>query len=131
MATTMDLFVTCANIGGAEVPKDRPIDGTDIAPLLFGKGKVERDAFMFYRGATLYATRLGPWKAHFITRTGYGPEKPLPHDPPALHHLGRDPGERFNVSAQNSEVLARITAAVEKHRAGVQAAPSQLFELAN
>ena len=130
MATTMDLFVTCAKLAGAEAPKDRPIDGYDIAPLLFGKGKIERDAFMFYRGATLYAARLGPWKAHFITRPGYGPEKPLPHDPPALYHLGRDPGERFDVGAQNPEVLASINAAVEKHRATVQPAPSQLVELA-
>lgn len=129
MATTMDLFVTCARLAGAEVPADRPIDGRDIAPLLLGKGPVDRDVFIYYRGARLYAARLGPWKAHFVTRTGYGPDKPQPHDPPALYHLGRDPGERFDVAAENPEVLARIKSAVEKHRAGVQPAPSQLVAI--
>ena len=130
VATMMDLFVTCARLGGAEVPKDRPIDGLDIAPLLFGEGRVERQAFFFYRGPNLYAARLGPWKAHFITRTGYGPEPPETHDPPLLFHLGHDPAERFDMASGHSDVVARIRAAVEKHRAGLTPAPSQLVEMA-
>lgn len=126
----MDLFPTCAKLAGAEGPKDRPSDGLDIAPLLFGGGAVERETFFYYRGATLYAARLGPWKAHFITRPGYGPEKPAPHDPPLLFHLGQDAGERYDVAAQNPEVIARIRAAVEKHRATLAPAPSQLVEMA-
>jgi arylsulfatase A-like enzyme len=130
MANMMDLFATCAKLAGAEVPGDRPIDGLDIGPLLFGGGRIERGAFYYYRGSELYAARLGPWKAHFTTRPGYGPEPPEPHDPPLLYHLGHDPAERFDVASANPDALATIRAAVEKHRAGVTPAPSQLVEVA-
>lgn len=129
IATTMDWFVTCAQLAGAKMPTDRPIDGLNLTPLLFGQAAVEHDPFLFYRGSTLYAVRLGPWKAHFITRSGYGPDKAEPHDPAALYHLGHDPGERFDVAAEHPEVIERLRAAVAKHRAGLTAAPSQLIQV--
>ncbi len=129
MATTMDLFVTSAKLAGATPPQDRPLDGLDISPLLFGTGTVEREAFFYYRGDKLYAARVGPWKAHYITRAAYGAGQPEPHDPPLLFHLGRDPGERFDLAAENPDVLAKIAAAVERHRATVQPAPCQLLEV--
>jgi arylsulfatase A len=130
IALSMDLFPTCLKLAGVEPPKDRPGDGLDIAPLLFGQGTVERDAFFYYRGTQLYAARLGPWKAHFLTRPAYGPGAIEPHDPPLLYHLGHDPAERFDLAAQNPDVVARIRAAVEKHRSTLTPAPSQLVELA-
>src|SRR5262249_43295588 len=36
----MDLFTTLAKAGGADVPRDRPIDGRDLAPLLKKTGRV-------------------------------------------------------------------------------------------
>jgi arylsulfatase A len=126
LATTMDVFTTCAKLAGAEVPTDRVIDGKDISPLLFDTGTVERDAFLYYRGATLYAARLGPWKAHFITRSGYGPDQPVTNTPPLLFHLGDDPGEKFNVASNQPAVLARIEEAVQRHRANLRPAPSQM-----
>jgi arylsulfatase A len=125
-ATTMDVFTTCAKLAGASVPTDRATDGLDISPLLFGTGTVERDAFFFYRGATLYAARVGPWKAHFITRSGYGPDKPTTNSPPLLFHLGDDFGEKFNVATNHPAVLAKIEEAVQRHRAKLVLAPSQM-----
>ncbi len=130
MASTMDLFVTCAKLAGAPVPPDRPIDGVDLAPLLFGRGSVERPPFLYYRGATLYAARVGPWKAHFITRTGYGPDPAVAHPTPALYHLGWDPGENHDIATNHLEVLARLQSAVEQTKATIQPARSQLIELA-
>jgi arylsulfatase A len=130
VATTMDLFVTFAKLAGAAVPVDRTIDGLDISPLLFGTGPVDREAFFYYRGQQLYAARVGPWKAHFITRTGYGPDAPEPHDPPLLYNVAEDPGERFDVGAERPEIIARITEAVSRHRTNLQPAPSQLLDFA-
>ncbi|MCC7375556.1 MAG: sulfatase [Verrucomicrobiales bacterium] len=127
MATTMDLFPTCARLAGATLP-DRPLDGIDITPVLFGTGTVERKAFMYYRGATLYAARLGPWKAHFITRSGYGPDGPATHDPAWLFHLGEDPGEKWDRAADHPEILARIADAVARHRASLVPATTQLAD---
>jgi arylsulfatase A len=126
VACTMDLFATFAKFGGAKVPQDREIDGQDIAPLLLGTGKIEREIFCYYRGQCLYAARVGPWKAHFITQPAYGHEKPVAHEVPELYNVEEDPSEVRNVADKHPEIIAQIKAAVAKHRAGVKEVPSQL-----
>ena len=106
-------------------PKDRPLDGYDISPALAG-GKSPRGEMFYYRGFDLMAVRLGPWKAHFLTQTGYGQAMPDKHDPPLLFNLEVDPSERFDVAAKNAAVLKEIQSLVEKHKAGMQPAASQL-----
>ena len=113
-------------LAGATLPLDRAIDGVDILPLLTGAGSVHREPFFFYRGAQLFAARRGSWKAHYFTQPGYGTPKPEPHDPPLLFDVQSDPGESFNVASQHPEVLANLAAAVAKHRAALQPAPTQL-----
>ncbi len=125
-ACMMDLFTTSLRLAGAEAPRDRPIDGVDIAPVLLGGGKADREAFFFYRGTQLYAARLGPWKANFITRTGYGPEKPQTNSPPLLFNVAQDPGERFNVTSNHTDVVAEIEQAISKHRATITPVTNQL-----
>ena len=128
-ASTMDVFTTVTKLAGATPPQDRVIDGRDIAPLLFGSDRAPSDdPFFYYRGPDLYAVRIGLWKAHFITRSSYGPDKPAPHDPPLLFHLGEDPGERWDRAAKYPEVIERMRQAVAKHRANLVPAASQLIE---
>ncbi|MBI5692495.1 MAG: sulfatase [Verrucomicrobia bacterium] len=128
LACTMDLFTTYAQLAGASVPTDRAIDGRDIRPLLFGSGNVEREGYFYYRGSTLYAARSGDFKAHYLTQAGYGQPKPDTHQPPLLFNLRIDPGETHNVAADHPAELARIAQAVEKHRANLQPAKSQLVD---
>jgi hypothetical protein len=61
-----------------------------------------------------------------MTQTGYGQPQPEKHDPPLLFNLDVDPSERFNVADKHPDVLANIQSLVQKHRAGMQPAPSQL-----
>ncbi len=128
LACTMDLFTTSLTLAGAEIPHDRVIDGVDFSPVLFGKGPSRREVFAFYRGTQLYAFRKGAFKAHFTTRSSYGPEAAEPHDPPLLFDLAHDPGERFNVAAEHPDVLAAIIAEVDRHRATVVPVKNQLEE---
>jgi arylsulfatase A-like enzyme len=128
LACTMDLFTTSLKLAGLSVPGDREIDGLDISPVLLGKGASPREVFFYYRGTQLYAARKGAYKAHFVTRSGYGPDAPAPHDPPLLFQLGADPGERFNVAGQHPDVVADIDREVQRHRATVQTAKDQLEE---
>jgi arylsulfatase A len=128
VACTMDVFTTCVTLAGGKLPKDRTIDGVDIASVLKGSQAVERTPFFFYRGQTLYAVRIGAWKIHFLTRSGYGPDQAVRHDPPLVFHLGSDPGEKFDVAAHNGKLVAEARAAVERHRANLQPAPSQFVE---
>jgi len=126
VACTMDLFTTCLALAGAEIPRDRAIDGVDLRPVLWASGKVERPPFFYYRGSQLMAVRKGPWKAHFATQPGYGGKGPEKHDPPLLFHLEHDPSERFDLSKEHPDVIADIVRETEKHKASMVAAPSQL-----
>jgi arylsulfatase A-like enzyme len=128
LASTMDLFVTCLKLGGAEIPQDRVIDGFDLSPTLFDSKPGMRDTFFYYRGEELFAVRKGIWKMHFRTQNGYGQPKPDVHDPPLLFNLGIDPGESFDVAAQHPEVIEELRTAVEKHRATITPVKSQVDE---
>ncbi len=128
LACTMDLFVTALTLAGAELPRDRVIDGVDMTPVLTGTGTSNRDVFFYYRGTQLFAARKGRFKAHFLTRAAYGKDDTQRHDPPLLYDLLSDPSEQFNVAAQYPEVIAEITREVERHRATVQPVKSQLEE---
>ncbi len=128
MATTMDLLPTLLELAGARPPKDRTLDGTSIVPLLFGTGTPGPRPFFFYDGTLLLAVRKGPWKAHVITRPGYGPERANPkrHDPPLLFHLEHDPSEARDVARDHPDVVADLLAEIDRHRAGVKPVPSQV-----
>jgi len=129
LATTMDVFTTVTHLAGGTLPKERQIDGADISPLLFGTGHMEnREPFFYYRGSQLYAVRIGLWKAHFTTRSSYGPDKPEAHDPPLLYHLGEDAGEHWDRAAKHPEVISQMRKAVAEHVAKLTPAPSQLIE---
>ena len=128
LACQLDLFPTCLALAGVPLPRDRAIDGFDLAPLLFEGRPSPRQVFFYYRGTQLYAARQGPYKAHFVTRAAYGKDEPQRHDPPLLFHLGHDPSERFDIATNHLEVLADIARAVERHRAQLTVAKSQLDE---
>ena len=126
LASTMDLFTTSLSLAGAPIPADRPIDGVDIRPLLFGAGEAPRDAYFYYRGTHLFAVRKGEFKAHYFTQAGYTQPKPEAHEPPLLFDLGADPGESFDVAASHPDVLAEIAHAIERHKATLTPVQNQL-----
>lgn len=125
LASTMDLYTTCLLLAGAEVPADRVVDGIDLRPVLFGEGPSPRDSMIYYRGQQVYAARLGPWKAHFITQPGYG-GGPQEHDPPELYHLLHDPSEKYNIADDHPAVIEQIRELVKAHKATVKPVVNQL-----
>ena len=129
LAGTMDIFATCLTQAGASIPTDRVIDGVDMTPVLLGTGRSNRDTWFYYRGTQLYAVRKGAFKAHFITRSGYGKDGPEKHDPPLLYNLDHDAGEQFDVAKKHPEVVADIIREVEKHREKLVPGKPQLEEL--
>ena len=130
MASTMDVFTTVVKLVGAELPNDRPIDGSDISPILFGKAESPaHEPFFYYRGAQLFAARLGEWKAHFITQGGYGADSPVQHEVPLLFNLGEDPGEHWDKAAKHPEIVTQIREAVARHQSNLSAPRSQLIDV--
>ncbi len=125
-ASSLDLYPTALALAGATAPADAKLDGLDLMPHLATGAALPERAYMFYRGTDLFACRLGDWKAHFRTQSGYGQPQPETHEPPLLFRLPHDPSEKYNVAAAHADVLARIAAAVAAHRATVQPAEPQL-----
>lgn len=126
IACTLDLLPTFFKLAGAEVPADRPIDGVDLSPLLFGKGPGARQSLLYYRDTTVFAVRKGPWKMHVATQSAFGGDGPKKHEPPLLFNLNVDPSERFDVGAKHAEVIAELKKVIADHEATVTAVENQL-----
>lgn len=116
LAGTMDLLPTCLALAGAGVPEKTVLDGIDISPLLFQSKPLPERPYFYYRGDLLFACRIGEWKAHFKTQTGYGQPRAEVHEPALLYHLGRDPSEKRNIASAHPEVLEQIREAVKRHQ---------------
>lgn len=129
VSTTMDLYATVLSLGGAELPQDREMDGTDMFPVLTGEADQIRENVFYYLGTQLFAVRSGPWKMHFKTLTPYEGEGPVEHDPPLLFHLGHDPSEQYNVAEQHPDIIDDLTRIAEEHRATVKEVPSVLEDI--
>jgi arylsulfatase A len=125
LAHTMDLFPTAAALAGAPLPTDRPLDGRDLSPTLLQGAPLPDRPFFYYRSTEVAACRLGDYKLHLITQDGFSRQPPVTHERPLLFHLGRDPSEQHDIAADHPEVVARILAAIEAHRAAVVIAPPQ------
>jgi arylsulfatase A-like enzyme len=128
VASTLDLFPTLIRLAGGTTSTDRPLDGVDLSGLLFKGEPIEREVFCYYRGEKLYAARLGAWKIHLITQAPYG-EKATTHEKPLLYNLEVDPSENHEISAEHPDVVARLQAAIAKHRATVTPVRSQLIDV--
>ncbi|HYW80259.1 MAG TPA: sulfatase [Thermoguttaceae bacterium] len=129
MGSTMDIYTTAVTLAGGKVPSDRIVDGVDLSPALLGTGPSPRETMFFYRGTELYAARVGPYKAHFTTKDAYGSPKAETHDPPLLYHLGHDPAEKFDLSADHPEVIAQIRKVVADHQAKMVPGEPQLEKM--
>lgn len=115
LGTTMDIYVTAITLAGGKIPDDRPIDGYDISPVLFAAGPSPRHTVYYYRGTKLYALRHKQYKAHFITQSAYGKDKPVVHPIPELYNLVEDPSERFDLAAKKPEIVAVMRKLYDEH----------------
>jgi len=111
LVTLMDLFPTAAQLARVAPPRDRPIDGKDIWPLLSGRSKASpHEAFYYYAGARLEAVRSGKWKLVFGRTPADGGSATI------LYDLEKDVGETTDVAAANAAVVRRLQALAEKAR---------------
>ncbi|WP_349523249.1 sulfatase [Muricauda sp. NFXS6] len=125
LGTTMDLFTTFSNMVNVPIPDDRVMDGVDLAPVLFEGRKSPRNDMFYYRGDKLYAARVGDYKAHYVTQDPYGPDA-VEHETPLLYNLNVDPSEKYDISKENPEIIAKINEAVKIHNDNMVKGPDQL-----
>lgn len=122
VAATVDFLPTFAKLAGGSAPTDRPIDGKDIRPLLFG-AKDARSPHEFY--VLLHgngAVRSGNWK-FYPWPDGLAPKgkkKQVEKKGYQLYDLSKDISETKNLAEQHPEVVTRLMDAYERFAADVK-----------
>jgi len=108
IAAGFDLFATFAAVGGAELPKDRVIDGRNLLPLLKGEAGAKSPHAAFYgvQNKQIQSVREGAWK--FVAS---GSE---------LYNLDEDLAEKNNLASKHPEIVDRLKARIEKARLSFQ-----------
>ena len=97
VATTMDILPTLAAVTGAELSRERVIDGHDVRDLLFGSeaARSKTEHFLYYTSkGELHGIRRGPWK--------------LKLQPLELFHVERDVSEQWDVRKKHQDLVAEL-----------------------
>ena len=127
LASELDLFATCVELAGGQLPTDRPYDSYSLVQLLRGTGPGSRTEVFYYYDNEATAVRQGVWKLHQKTfEAASGKTTSLTHSPPLLFNLAHDPSERFNVAAEHPDVVKRLVKRLESHRSSVAPGAPQL-----
>lgn len=118
---TIDLLPTIANIAGANVPKDRVIDGLDVSEIIHGKSKELDRPFFYYQHTELRAVRKGKWKLHLphhpnsktIAYTKWprhiAPKDRVLFSKYMLYNLEEDIAETTDVTSEYPEVVKELS----------------------
>ncbi|HMZ18459.1 MAG TPA: arylsulfatase, partial [Blastocatellia bacterium] len=121
------LRATIAKLIGAELPKERIIDGRDFWQILSGRKSAQspHDALYFYWGKELQAVRSGKWKLHlphpyrhleFTGKDGQPGKDSYPNLELSLFDLDADIGETTNLAGKHPEVVKKLMQFVERAR---------------
>jgi arylsulfatase A-like enzyme len=101
-----DVLPTLAEVGGAKTPDG--LDGVSFVPTLLGRKEKQKQHeslyWAFYERNGAQALRMGKWKAV---------QQPV-HGPIQLYDLDNDLGEKKDVAAQHSEVVAKMKKFMEE-----------------
>jgi len=135
MFSTMDFFPTLASFVGAEIPRDRPIDGVDQSDWLLGTQEhSNREHLLTFIGGDLVAVRwrhyriylqdvvqsggsfvqMGGTQANRIPKNGY----------PMLFNIEQDPREEYDSGPSESWIVGKYIPLVLEYYASLRAHPN-------
>lgn len=119
----MDLFPSFAKIAGGKVPKDRVIDGVDMADFFLGKKeKSGREGFIVYMGNDIFGVKWRNWKVNLKEQDSvFGETKS--YGTPRIYNLYTDPNERENVLFPHTWVPKAALGQLGAHVASLRAYP--------
>jgi arylsulfatase len=123
IAHAIDLFPTLAELTGARVPTDRPIDGVDQSRLWLGETqKSARESIIVFCADRLQAVKWRNYKIHFYFQdTMVSPPEKL--GIPLLINLYTNPTEDETKPAQDSWVAGPALRAVAEFEASTKRHP--------
>ena len=112
--STLDILPTVFALAGADLPKDRSIDGRDIRPYLMPQAHESNlPEFEFYyswQDNMPSALRVGPWKIHtrIASQTGNNYGFKASRDTPLLFQVEQDLGERIDRAGEQSKHVDKM-----------------------
>jgi arylsulfatase A-like enzyme len=117
-----DFMATAASVVGMTLPKNAGEDSYDLLPAMLGTArKPIRDAIVHHSVDGVFSVREGDWKLELgLGSGGFSPPKrlePVAGGPKGqLYNLAKDPGETQNVWLKHPDVVARLTALLDKFK---------------
>jgi arylsulfatase len=135
MFSIMDWFPTFANIIGASMPTDRPIDGVDQTDVLLGKSEMgNRESLLSFIGDQIVAVRWKQWRGYFtdVYPTGTGMQRQAGmlsgNAPivgyPKVYNIEMDPHEDYDIGIIYDWVWEPLLAVVENYLETVKKYPN-------
>jgi arylsulfatase A-like enzyme len=119
----VDVFTTLAHVGGAEVPKDRPIDGVDQMDFFLGKQEnSNREGFPAYVSDRLTAVKWRNWKMHLIEQVNMY-DVPQYLAQPRMYNLLTDLKEKRDVAIYNTWVAEPMLKIIDDLQATLKRYP--------
>lgn len=142
-----DLMATFAAVAGVPLPPEAGPDSVDISPALLWRGRAAssegpasgrgvgrrpplREAIVSHSENGTFAIRRAGWKLILDNRTSGGwmtPEgaPPVPGTPGQLYNLAEDPGETRDLWAERPDIVAELTALLEKYQRDGRSVPAR------
>ncbi len=119
-AIIMDLLPTIAAAAGADLPKDRVLDGENLMPVLAGTGHRHGQEFFFFTGQKITGIRSGKWKLKIEP-----PSKAATaaQDAVLLFDLEQDVGEGNDLAAENPQIATELLRKVDEFRKSLGTIP--------
>jgi arylsulfatase A-like enzyme len=99
MIHVVDMYPTLAGLAGAQLGKNKPLDGLDVWPTLSEGKPSPRSEIVYNIEPFRAAIRQGDWKVIWRTLLPASAE---------LYDLAQDPSEKNNLAAQNPEKVAEL-----------------------
>ena len=96
--SSLDIFITSAEMAGVNLPEDRTYDGVNLLPYLTGEVQNDPHEAVFWRAEYNKIIRKGDWKLIMNELSGYE----------LLYNLEDDKTEKQNVASQYPEIVSDL-----------------------
>ena len=119
-----DMLATVAALSGETLPEDAGEDSYNILPLILGEEieKPIREATVHHSGQGMFAIRKGEWKLVLGQESGGQTDRTVETEG-QLYNMETDKEETTNVYEEHPEVIAELTALLEKYEREGRSAP--------
>jgi len=108
----VDMYPTLAGLAGAQLTRNKPLDGMDVWATLSQGAPSPRQEVVYGIEPFRAALRVGGWKLIWQVTIPSRVE---------LYNLAQDPGEQTNLADQNPSKVDELKARIEEQaRGGVQ-----------